>query len=336
MKVVKRKVYLKRARFRSGRNKQFKQQPLEALMEAINKKAPLWTQKHWPAPNTGASTPFESGTRCLYVTKIARRRFGKADGIYFEVGSYVYGKGENQIAVNMSGAEPDVQSGPIVDKNGQHRSILHYYRCAVLGESMIVQKQRGSGGIQELANLLTNLFRRYVDPDMPSLEFLDVMGAGLRDIIDQNGGVESVKISFVDSAADVKDSPFGKPLFDAAEYIEGYGRFTAEWEAGDGNPIDTESAISAFEEIDSMDGGIGKVSIKPFHGGWINDLGKYQAHDEIDVQINSSGIEVEEDVRRGLFKYLDRLRIPKGKKNWRIIRDDGLFNFGSQTVLVKK
>ena len=336
MSTVQRKLYLKRVRFKTGNSKGFQQLPLEALMNAINKKTSSWAQRHWPLPDPDAPTPFPLGTRCLYVTKIGGRTRGEGDGTYFEVGSYVYGRGENQIAVNLSGAEPDIQSGPIVDNNGQHRSILHLYRCVVLGESLIVHKQRGAGSLQDLGSLMAALFRKHIDPKMPSIEFLDVIGTELRDVIEQNGGVESVKISLIDTGSPSKNKPYGKPLFNAAEFISGQGKFTAEWEATAGDALDTDDAINAFEQIETLGDGIGKVSIKPFNGGWITDLGKYQAHDNIDVTIDKHGIEHVTEIRIGLFNYLDQLRIPKGKKNWRIIRDDGCFNYGSETVLVKK
>ncbi len=336
MSTVQRNLYLKRVRFKSGRNKGFTPTPLEKLMKTIRAKTSSWTERHWPNPPAKGQPPFQAGTRCLYITRIGERTVGKADGIYFEVGSYVYGKGENQIAVDLSGDEPDVQSGPIVDKKGKQRSILHMYRCVVLGECMIVHKQRGAGGLPDLGNLMTSLFRAHVDPAMPSIEFLDVLGPDVRDLIEQGGGVESIEISLIDTGAKSEDKAFAKPLFDAKKFISGKGRFKAEWEANGEDELDADDVINAYQAIDGLGKGFGSVSIKTYHGGWIRNLGKYEAHDEITVTIDRLGMEHVGEIRAGLFDYLDKLRKPKGKKSWRIIRDDGSFNHGSKTVLMKK
>jgi len=336
---VKRLLYLKRVRFKWGNKKGVVSPTLEAMLKALKAATNGWAERHWPsAPTDGSS--FANGTRCMYVGTIGKRTTGAADGTYFTVGSYVYGKGEHQIAVDLKGSRPDIESGPLYDKTGRQRSLLHEFRCVTLGETLIIQNERGGGGIPALESLLTHLFRKFIDGDLPRVQLVDVFSTGFRGVIEQGGGVETLRIRMLGAGGepDAKKR-FAAPLWGVQSLVDGAGKFTVEWDAADDDGLDVDQVIDAFNELQAGastygESALDKIDVKTVHGGWVNQLGKYRARYELDVTVDAHGIEHKNEIRPGLFKYLDQLRVTAKGQKWRIIDNDG--NFLSGAVLKPK
>lgn len=332
-RVVLRNAYLKRARFSYGRLKNPPVHKLETLLRSAQSGSRNWTQRHWP-PRPLGSPPPDPGTRCMYLGRISsRRRFadGSGGGTYFTVGSYVYGKGEHQIAVDMQGASPDIQSGPLYDARGNQRSLHHEFRCVALGESLIVQNERGGGGLPALAQFLTFLLRTYNQGlNLPRLTLVDVFSNDLRKILIANGGVKRMRIRMIDPSAPRVDKPLAiaTPLYQAHQAVKNTGRLTVEWEAEDEEGLDIDTAIDAYMEAQRDVGDLDSVDLFTLRGGPVRNVGKYKAKREIPVTIDSHGIENKSEIKPSLYEFLDELRSPLEDDDWRMIDDDGFFLSG--------
>ncbi|HEY5780493.1 MAG TPA: hypothetical protein VIT66_01300 [Lysobacter sp.] len=313
---VAKQLYVKRVRFKS-RKKGFEAPPLEALLRTIKKNAPNLAQRHWPLPEEGEE--FSAGTSCLYIARFGTRQ--NQDGIYFEVGAYVHGRGEDQVALDLSGQDPDVYTGPIIDAAGKKRAIVHIFRCVALGETLLVENQRGTGGAMALARLLAAMFRTHVDPDFPNIELVDVASQDLRRDIEAGKGVESMMIRMLDGAPDEDDS-YAMPLFSLRKRVKGAGKLQVFWEADD-DRLDTDDVIAAVDESQEDETALDKVTIKLNNGSVINRLGRYRAKRPIMVTVDSHGVLHHSEIKSGLFEYLNDLRRPV--KGWRLINDDGYF-----------
>ena len=315
-KQVTKQLYVKRVRFKS-RKKGFKAPPLESLLRTVRKHAPNFAQRHWPLPVDGEE--FSPGTSCLYIAKFGTRK--DQDGIYFEVGTYVHGRGEDQVALDLSGEDPDVYTGPIIDASGKKRAIVHIYRCVALGETLLVENQRGTGGAMALARLLAAMFRTHCDPDFPNIELVDVASQDLRRDIEAGQGVESMMIRMLDGSPD-EDDAYAVPLWGLRRKVKGAGKLQVLWEA-DEDRLDTDDVIAAVDESQEEDTALDKVTIKLNNGSVINRLGRYRAKKPISVTVDSHGIMHYSEIKAGLFDYLNELRKPI--KGWRLLSDDGYF-----------
>jgi hypothetical protein len=321
-------LYVKRLRFRSGRNKKFVAPALETLLLAIKKAAPTAIQRHWPLPPAAPQT-FATGTSCVYLSNIGTRK--DQDGVYFEVGAYVYGRGEAQVTMDLSGAEPDVTSGPIVDAKGNQRAIVHIYRCVALGETLLIENHKGSGGASALIRLLTAMFRQHYDPTLPTIELIDVASGDLRRDIELGGGVHSMTIKVLDGAPG-KDDTYGVPLFSLREKVGGTGKLNVIWEADD--ELDVESVVDAVEESQHEGSSLSGVTLHLNDGPNITQLGRYRARKKVDITVDAHGIPHYGEIKSELFNYLNELRQSKNK--WRLIDDSGYFQAGSPVVKTKK
>lgn len=326
-----RMLYLKRVRFKWGKKK-VASPTLEDLFASIAKKSSSWIDRHYPLPAN-----VKAGDRCTYVGEIQLRPKspdGSGGGYYFTVGSYVHGKGEHQIALVLSGTKPTVESGPLMGTDGKQRALLHEFRCVALGETLIIQNEQGGGGSAALAMLLTNLFRRYHNADLPSIELVDVFSKDLRQIIESEGGAERMRIRMVGAMpADADpEKTYGGLLTEVKDRVAGAGTFTGEWCAEDGD-LDIDSVIDAYNESD--DGFLNQVSIKTVDGGWIKALGRYRAAREIHVTVDAHGLEHTSEIMPSLFEYLDDIRKFEGG-NWRLVNDDGMFTTAAMLKVSKK
>lgn len=321
-------LYVKRLRFRSGRDKAFVAPALETLLLAIRKAAPNVAQRHWPKPPPAPDT-FSAGTNCVYLSNIKTRK--EQDGVYFEVGSYVYGRGEAQMTMNLSGPEPDVTSGPIIDAKGNQRAIVHIYRCVALGETLLIENHKGAGGATALVRLLTAMFREHYDANLPTIELIDVASGDLRRDIKLGGGVHSMTIKMLDGAPD-KDDTYGVPLFSLREKVGGAGKLNVVWEADD--ELDVEAVVDAVEESQHESSPLSGVTLHLNNGPNITRLGRYRARKIAYITVDAHGIPHYGEIRNELFNYLNELRQSKNK--WRLIDDAGYFQAGNPVVKTKK
>lgn len=331
-RVVLRNAYLKRVKFNYGRRKNPPSHNLEALLLAVRSSTTDWTDRHWPERPASGPEP-DAGTRFMYFGDMKRRRTqsdGSGGGFYFTVGSYVYGQGEHQIAVDLRDPEPDINSGPMYDAKGQKRSILHEFRCVALGETLIVQNEQGGGGMPALALFLSNILRKH-NPSLklPNLVFMDVFANKLRKIIEQGGGVKSMQVRVIDGARPTGRATLAiaTPLYDAKKAVANTGRLIVRWEADDDDGLDVDTVINTFTAGREVASDLDKVDLETMTGGPIRNIGKYKAKSVIPVTIDASGIEHKNEIKPLLYEYLDDLRTPDDE-DWRLIDDEGLFLTG--------
>ncbi|WP_447784350.1 hypothetical protein [Stenotrophomonas bentonitica] len=323
---------MKRAKFNYGNLANPPTHDLAELLAHVRSQTTGWTDRHWPARPPGSPAP-DAGTRCMYIGDIKRRKTladGSGGGMFFTVGSYVYGKGEHQIAVDMLGDAPDVQSGPLFDKTGNQRSILHEFRCVALGETLIVQNEQGGGGLPALADFLTALFRaHHVKLKLPRMVLIDVFSNDLKKILIQGGGVKTMRVKMIDPGKPKQAKTLGisSLLYDARKAVKNTGKLTVEWEAEDGDGLSLDTVINVFETSQEIGADLASVDLDTMHGGPVRNVGKYKAKREIPVTIDAHGIEHKDEIKPSLFEYLDDLRVPD-EDDWRLIDDEGMFLSG--------
>lgn len=331
-RVVYRNAYLKRVKFNYGRRKNPPTHKLEDLLVAVRSATNDWTTRHWPERSAGGPEP-EAGTRFMYFGDMRQRRTqsdNSGGGFYFTVGSYIYGQGEHQIAVDLHDPEPNINSGPMYDAQGQKRSILHEFRCVALGETLIVQNEQGGGGLPALAVFLTNILRKYNPSiNLPSVTFMDVFANDLRKIIEQGGGVKSMQIRVVQGARPTESATLAiaVPLYEAKAAVANTGKLVVKWEADDDDGLNVDTVINTFTAGREVVSDLDKVDLETMTGGPIRNIGKYKAKSEIAVTIDASGIEHKNEIKPLLYNYLDELRTPDSD-DWRIIDDEGMFLSG--------
>lgn len=313
-------LFVKRVRFRAGRIRDFKAPALEELLLQIKDRAPFFRNRHWPRP-PAAPDAIQVGTQCQYISSISTRE--GEDGVYFEVGGYVHGRGEHQLTLDLTGnnADPHITSGPLQDELGRPRAIVTIFRCLALGETLIVENHRGAGGVSVLVRLLTAMFKEHCDPALPGIELVDVTTDNLRREIEAGGGVKSMMIRVIDGAAP-QSADRRLPLYLARDSIGGAGKMDVTWQAED--HLDTDDVLETVESALAMDSGLDKIKIKLHDGPDITKLGRFLAKKEIWVTIDRFGFAHYAEVKDALFAYLTELRV--SRSGWSLIDLDGYFN----------
>ncbi len=325
-KQVAKTVYAKRVRFKAGRMKDFSPAPIETLLLQLQRIAPSWARRHWPLVPTDGR--IEQGASCCFIPKIALRSSGDQKGVYFEVGSYVNGHAPDQIQLDFNASEPNITTERVRDSQGNEREIVTICRCVALGETIIVENVKGSGGVGAVQALLGKLFRTYLsngNPPRPhpAVELLDVTSRDLRTAIRRGRGVERVFLRMVDGAEREEDG-WAVPLRAGRERIRNSAKFSAVWEAADNEVLNTEDVISAVDESLEEDSTLDRVVLVLKDGNTLTGLGSYKARTKIYVTMDNAGLLYYSELIEGLWGYLDELR--RTRDTWRLIDDNGFFN----------
>lgn len=328
-------LYAKRVKFKPGRTKGFVGAPIDELLLEILNKAPTWSKRHWPPP-PAAPNVIGPGVACSFISRIAPRTHGDQKGVYFEVGTYTNGHAPDQMALDFLAAEPDITTARVRDDTGQTREIVIRCRCVALGETVIIENVRGSGGVHAVQRLLSKLLQSYClyGPQQrryPTVEFIDVMSGDLRQAILQGDGVEKVTLRLVDGAQPDEDA-WLHPLRQGKDRFGNAAVFTGTWEAAGDDVLNTDDVITAAEERDVDDTDLDAIVIHLKDGNRITALGSYKARHEVYVTVDDAGVTHYSELIEGLWSYLDSLRRPKN--NWRLLNDDGKFTTDEEVQLV--
>lgn len=272
---------------------------------------------------------------CYFMARIGTRQNGDRRGVYFEVGSYTYGHAPDQMALDFTVAEPAITTER-VQAGGETREIVTICRCVALGETLIIENVRGSGGVLAVQKLLSKLLplyctfgpsgRRY-----PTLELVDVASAALRDEIIRGRGVAKVTLRMINATPPEPDG-WLQPLRMGRARVRDAARFTATWEAADSKQLSTDDVLSAVDEQMEEDSDLDKVLIELVDGNRIDSLGKYKARHEVVVPVDNANVMHASVLIDGMWGYLDDLR--RTHNNWRLVDDDGYFTTGSAVEVV--
>ncbi len=335
-KQVGKTVYAKRVRFKTGRIKDFVPVPIETLLLNLQTVAPTWAKRHWPI--VPADGKVEQGVSCSFIRKMALRSSGDQRGIYFEVGSYVNGHAPDQIQLDFAATEPNITTERVRDSQGNEREIVTICRCVALGETIIVENVKGSGGVGAVQALLGRLFHTYLtwgNPPRrhPTIELLDVTSRDLRTAIRRGRGVERVFLRMVDGA-EQDENGWATPLKAGKDRIGNSAKFSAVWEAGDNDILNMEDVINAVDESLEEDSVLDKVSLVLKDGNTLTGLGSYKARTKIYVTVDNAGLLFYSELIEGLWGYLDELR--RTRDAWRLIDDNGFFNAEAPVDLQQK
>lgn len=327
--TVRRSIFAKRVRFRS-RDKKFKPDALQDLLRAVEQKAPNLVDHHYPVPPPPPGK-LKEGTQCHFIRNIRRRHgYGDSEGLYFEVATYVLGHPVDQASLDFAMAEATIEHGPLLDGNGKPKEILYFHRCVALGETLLVESQRGAGGLADLGRYLSYLFRRYGKQGTPSVELLDVASASLRSDIERGGGATGIRLRMVDASVEsIQDDAYATPLYETQKKIKGANKLGVEWSTDNGL-LDIEDVLTAVDEYKTDGSPFDSVRIELKNGAPITRLGKYRLRSPLDVTI-SGGVIYHTEIIQGLWSYLDELRTGDGTT--RIINDEGLFSSATAVTL---
>lgn len=327
-KKVTKLLYAKRVRFKSGNRKDYQAPALEVLLDQLRRLH--FRDLHHPQPPDAPGT-IAAGTHCLFMWNVQRRPGRGADaGIYFQVGAYVHGSQSDQIAIDFEQQSPNVITGPIIDQHGQRRDQLHVYRCVALGETLLVENQRGSGGLAGLRKLLSVLFHRYGPDNTPGIELLDVASPDLRAAIERGGGAKRVMLRMIDSAANAQDN-FLTPMHAIRSSIKGTRQLGVEWATEDGSGLDTDDVVNAAEELGEEGSPIDQIKIELRNDSTISRLGSYRLRHPIQVTEDAAGVLHTGEITAGLWSYLDELRLDDDRG--RVINDFGYFNQSTMVTI---
>jgi len=314
---LQRMLHLKHVHFKSRNRDGFVQLPTDELLLKVAAKTNGFGQRHYPPPSG-----LPNGMRCAFMDNIRKRRGG--DGVQFDVYGYVYGLSSDQFHPNFAVPHPDINTGPITDRQGKRREILHLYHGIALGQAVIIEYNRAAGGVGILEDLLSYVFHEYCDRQLPSLELLDVTTGDLRRAIDAGGGVDSVSLKMISGTRAPQNAHVATPMSKLRSLIGGTKQVKMSWESGPDNPLDANSVMRVAREYADDESPLERMSIKLKDGGSIPSLETYRERRRIAVDIGPNNTPVVADIEKGLRHYLDELRTPT--KGWRIIDDKGNFN----------
>lgn len=336
-KFVRRNLYLKSVRFRYGRKRDVSPPRIDDLLRQVRSQTPNFSQRHYPPPEAvggrkgGRHVSIANGQNCIFISNI-RDRVGPKGGLMFDVSSYVYGMQSDQFRPDFDGSDPDIQSGPIQDKEGNTREILHSYRCVALGQSLIVEYNKGAGGLHMLSILLAHLFRTYCDKSLPTIELMDVVTDNLSQAIKAGGGVSAIELKVIDSSDAPKRSFISKSLNDIRKKARGAGELVVQWRSEGDSKISEDFALKVANDCNRDSTPLSKISIRLKDGPVISSLESFRARREIEVQVTSDGAIAVSEIESGMWNYLDELRMIR--KGWRILSDDG-YIIQAKTIKLK-
>lgn len=316
MPTAKRTFALKIVRFKVGRKKGYVPPNMDDLLRRLMAAAPRVGLRHLPPPPP-APNRLAAGTSCFYVNR-AKRRNGR-DGHLIECVSYVNGMAPEQTIPDFTANSLPISAAPIVDPaTGQTRQVIHSYRALFFGQCAIIEQEKGGGGAATLALSLTAMLRAHVDPDLPSIEFMDVIGADLRKSIQAAGGVERISASLA-TATTNRRRPLAFSLSRLKQWAGNRAVVHAEIDFPDGD--NTSKGIEALDEY-AADNGLDSVTVYLRDGQKITGLRKFVEKRRMDIQINPSGSYNMSDIEDTMWNYLDEVRVPDDD-GWRIIDNAG-------------
>jgi len=252
----------------------------------------------------------------------------------FDVSSYIYGMQSDQFRPNFDGSDPDIQSGPIKDKEGNTREILHSYRCVALGQSLIVEYNKGAGGLHMLSVLLAHLFRTHCDKSLPTIELMDVVTDDLSKAIKAGGGVSAIQLKVVDSSSVPKRSFISNSLNEIRRKAGGAGELVVEWKSDGDSLIEEDFALKVANDCNKDTSPLSKISIRLKDGPVISSLESFRAKREMDIQVTPDGAIAVSEIETGMWNYLDELRMVQ--KGWRILNDEGYIIQGKPVIVKGK
>lgn len=325
-RYVQKTIYAKKVRFRAGRKKEFVPIAIDEALLQLKAVAPVWSKRHWPVvPPSGILT---QGISCSFIRKIGPRPHGDQRGVYFEVGSYVNGHAPDQIALDFAADEPDITTEQVRDSQGKIREIVTICRCVALGETVLVENVKGSGGVSAVEKLLSRLFQcmlTFGNPAraFPGIELLDVANSDLRTAILRGRGVQKVVLRMIENEAS-QDEGWTAPLKAGKARVGNAARFSGIWESSDNDALNTDDVIDAVNESLEDDSPLDRIMIELRDGNRINGVGSYKARHQVPVTVDNAGLLHYSELIEGLWSYLDELRI--ARNGWRLINDSGVFN----------
>jgi hypothetical protein len=313
---------LRIAQFRAKRIADFVPPALDHLCLELWKKAPTVADRHYP-PLEYVST----GTGCVYLNRVDQRRNG--DGVIAEFVSYVHGASPEQAAPDLDQQSVDIDSSPIIGRDGKHRQVVQSLRVGFKGPAAVFETSKGAGGAGSVSHMLSSVLRRQVDSDLPGFSFIDVIGKDLRRQIQAAGGVKRVAARLVGEVP--RTGAAGREtMSDLRALVRGAKVVKAEIEAHDGL-LDTEQAIQVWESLLRDDMGDSSVVLHLADGAKVDRLGRFKERRVFTIQHDRNGHPMVSECATAIWNYLDELRTPDAS-GWRLLDDDGWPLYGTDQL----
>lgn len=272
---------------------------IETAIRKVIDNSPTLAGRHVPAINK-----IKKGSICLFINKT---NFLGNDGVIFEICSYHPGHIPDAMSPDLNKSEAIINAVELTGDDGKSREIVCVYRCLALGEILIIESVRGSGGSTGLCDLLTHLFRQHIDPKHPALELADIGSSSLEKLITDRGGIKKVTARISQSTA-TDGSKYGSLLSNIKNKLPGALKCLINWEA-DENSIDTANAIEMLKESDEDT--LAGVTLYFRDGGKISDLNKYRERKSVSIQLTNDGKPATTEIEAALKDYLKELRDPR-------------------------
>jgi hypothetical protein len=236
-----------------------------------------------------------------------------------ELVCYRHGMAPEQTTPDFAANTLPISTQPIVDQaTGQTRQVVHSYRALFYGQCAIIEVEKGGGGTAMLSHCLTTLLRTHVNPDLPTIELMDVVGANLRKSIEAAGGVERISATLATGTTN-RRRPLSRRLSLLKRWGGGRTVVRAEIEFGEGDNV--SKGIAALNEYEG-DNGLESVTVHLRDGQKISGSKRFCEKRKMDIDVLPSGNLSGTDIEATLWNYLDELRRPD-EDGWRIIDNEG-------------
>lgn len=314
--MAKRTFALKIIRFKVGRKKDFVPPSVDVLLDNLMVAATTVGQRHLPPPPSPPSK-LATGLTCFYINR-GHRRKGR-DGFMIECVCYANGMAPEQTLPNFSASTLPISAVPIVDPaTGQTKQVIHSYRVLFLGQCAIIEVEKGGGGTATLALALTALLRQHVNPNLPGIEFMDVISTNIRRSIQASGGVERISAKLA-AATTSRRRPFSLRLSRLKAWAGNRAVVHADIEYPQG--VNTATAMQALDEY-ALEDGLESVTVYLRDGQKITGRRKFVEKRRMDINLNPSGSYNIADVEDTMWNYLDEARMPDDN-GWRLVDEAG-------------
>ncbi|HKJ77517.1 MAG TPA: hypothetical protein VKA64_09980, partial [Gammaproteobacteria bacterium] len=239
-KSITRTLYVKKVRYASGRQQNFVPPDIHTLLSQALSYTGTVGDRHVPPPGN-----LQDVDRCGFINRSHNVTNG---GLMLEFCSYQPGHSPMQGEADFDRDQIDVKAEPLTDPDtGTKREMLTVASCYAFGQAMIVEAPKGSGGVGWLQKCLTELVRRHIDHQHPSIHLMDVAQHGLTETIERGGGVSEV-IMDLEHAAAPEDSKYAKSLSEIRTKLRGTDLLRASFRTKNGT-LRTEDVIDAYDEM---------------------------------------------------------------------------------------
>lgn len=245
--------------------------------------------------------PIADGAFCLFVNDYKRLNNG---ALRFSVCTYTAGHVPESFHPDFNKPVAEFNVVELNGDDGEKGELVSRYTCLAYGDIIVAEAVQGSKVSAGLQRILRSIIRRYsLDKHKhPLVKLNDLILPSLRDFIEDNKGVESMRVAVVGHEVEGAQD-FTKTLSSVLGGVGGARRCNVEWVPDKDKTLSSDQAISMLEES-SDDGNLAGVSVRLRSGAIINDLSEYQEKRRVSIQLGDDGRPAATSINFAISAYL--------------------------------